>query len=290
MSERRQASYREVVFEVVDATDEGGRALVLAEYAGRDGASVEDTGGLPRRGSLVAAVWGPECAADLARLLAVFSLEGAGTLVHPVFGPIEVCVERWTVRQGSEPLDEAEVSFDWVEDAFDTGLELLLDTPAAKGNALEGATLTMERIALETPNNVRFIARVRALAGRARAFLTRVRNPNLAALRTATQTLAEVQALAQETIDTVRTVQDPNNQPLVRQVKALVRTCNQLWRVTASEAPPWVEYTVRAWTSARLIATELYGNPSRAREIVQVNALRDPGRIGPGTVLSVRAR
>jgi prophage DNA circulation protein len=282
------ASFKGVRFEVVSTEDTFGRALIVAEYPGRDGGHVADEGGKPRRVRLSAIFWGPSYQTDLRLLLDALADPGPGDLVHPVWGTLQASAESWTVRQATEPTDEAAVDIAWVEEGFQGGLAWLPQTPAA---LLQLATVRLGRVTALAPAAPSALAQIRGFLQSVRNFLARVTNSsNLTAVRAATQLLVEVQTTAQSVLDAVRTLQDPNTQPFIRESKRLVRTCNELGAASAGSAPAWTTYVAPCWTMARLIAHELYGNANRAAEIVEANALRDPARIAPGSRLSVRCR
>jgi len=288
----REASFRGRTFEVRSTDDSGGRALVVAEYPGRDGALTQDQGGKPLRTRLTAVLWGPTCEDDLAALKAVLDEPGPGELVHPVLGVIQVAVESWGVRQGVDVgTDAAEVDISFIEHALDTpSLTVSTDTPAALESAAESALASAED-AIEEADEPTVTAKLSTWAGKVRNLLATVRDPSrvVPELRDAQRALLEVQSLSQDMIDTIRALRNPARTPLIRQVKATATSCADLFRVVMAEAPPYVEYPVRGPTTARQIAHEIYGDTDRAAEIVSLNGRLAIAPIMPGVILTVKA-
>lgn len=86
----RQASFRGVAFGVADAALEAGRRAVVHEFPQRDLPWVEDMGAAPAKFTVQAFVVGPDYMARRDRLEAELQKPGAGTLVHPWYGELEV--------------------------------------------------------------------------------------------------------------------------------------------------------------------------------------------------------
>jgi prophage DNA circulation protein len=83
-------SWRGVPF-VLDAGDTAaGRRVAIHEYAYRDEVWPEDLGKLPRRFAVQAFIVGDDCYQLRDQMLRACEIAGAGTLVHPTLGSIEV--------------------------------------------------------------------------------------------------------------------------------------------------------------------------------------------------------
>lgn len=88
--EKQKASYRGVPFLVDADSGRRGRRTVLHEYPKRDVPMVEDMGLATRNYKMVAWVAGPDCFNQRDALLKVLEDPGAGELVHPWYGRVEV--------------------------------------------------------------------------------------------------------------------------------------------------------------------------------------------------------
>ncbi len=82
----QQASFRGIPFDVKDIDDSNTKALVLHQYAYKDGADIEDLGNDAEEVSLNAVFWGDDYEANFNRLLDALAKKDKGTLVHPIRG------------------------------------------------------------------------------------------------------------------------------------------------------------------------------------------------------------
>lgn len=80
------ASYRGIPFDVKDIDDSNTKALVLHQYAYKDGADIEDLGNDAEEVTLTAVFWGNDYEVRFNQLLKALATKGGGTLVHPVRG------------------------------------------------------------------------------------------------------------------------------------------------------------------------------------------------------------
>ncbi|MFT8210855.1 MAG: DNA circularization protein [Symbiopectobacterium sp.] len=89
----RPASFRGVPFQVED--DEGtlGRRVQVHEYPNRDKPYTEDLGRATRRFSISAYLVGDDFFEARDRLIVAIDTPGPGTLVHPYYGEIAVCID-----------------------------------------------------------------------------------------------------------------------------------------------------------------------------------------------------
>lgn len=87
------ASFRGVPFKV-DREDAGvGRRVETHEYPNRDKPYTEDLGKVTFRPNITAYVIGDDCFEQRDRLIEALNKPGPGTLVHPTFGELNVCVD-----------------------------------------------------------------------------------------------------------------------------------------------------------------------------------------------------
>lgn len=98
----REASFRGVPFVVQVAELEGGRRVARHEYPGRDVPYVEDLGRASRVFPVEAIVVGEDYIAKRDALLSALEEEGAGELIHPLYGTRSVICTSFRVRESSE--------------------------------------------------------------------------------------------------------------------------------------------------------------------------------------------
>ncbi|WP_438443612.1 DNA circularization protein [Escherichia coli] len=89
----QDASFRGVPFKVEDESSGVGRRVETHEYPNRDKPYTEDLGRVSLRPSLTAYVVGEDCFDQRDRLIEALNKPGPGTLVHPVYGEMSVCVD-----------------------------------------------------------------------------------------------------------------------------------------------------------------------------------------------------
>lgn len=122
--ELRDASFRDVPFQVESDELGGGRRTIVHEYPQRDKPYVEDNGRAAREISLQAFVIGPDYMAARDQLLAALEEFGPGTLVHPYYGTLTVNVKDFRVGQSTRDGGMAHFSISFHESGdleFPTG-------------------------------------------------------------------------------------------------------------------------------------------------------------------------
>lgn len=116
------ASFRNVPFEVDATVDDIDRAVVVHEYPYVDGANVEDMGRQPRHIGVTAVLYGDDYELRLQQLLTAVDEAGAGELIHPVFGSVQVQCVRVNIAHAAERPDYAKVNLDFLEAKLRTPL------------------------------------------------------------------------------------------------------------------------------------------------------------------------
>ncbi len=98
----RPASFRDVPFQVESDDMAAGRRVQIFEYPQRDKPFAEDLGRAAREINITGYVIGPDYMAGRDKLLAALEAPGAGTLVHPWYGSLQVVAKpaRVTHSQG----------------------------------------------------------------------------------------------------------------------------------------------------------------------------------------------
>ncbi|HBM8993529.1 TPA: DNA circularization N-terminal domain-containing protein [Citrobacter freundii] len=89
----QSASFRGVPFKVEDEDSTGGRRVETHEYPNRDKPYTEDLGKATFRASITAYVIGDDCFEQRDALREALNKPGPGTLIHPTFGELSVCVD-----------------------------------------------------------------------------------------------------------------------------------------------------------------------------------------------------
>lgn len=113
----RPASFRGVAFEVLTDSATFGRRTVLHEYPFRDKPFVEDLGRRARMLRVSAIIVGSDYMARRDALIDAVEAEGAGKLVHPQFGEMQVCVidEGITIQHSAAEGGCCRIDFGCVE-------------------------------------------------------------------------------------------------------------------------------------------------------------------------------
>ncbi|MCS2162958.1 DNA circularization N-terminal domain-containing protein [Scandinavium sp. H11S7] len=86
------ASFRGVPFKVDDESAPVGRRVETHEYPNRDKSYTEDLGKVTFRPNITAYVIGDDCFDQRDRLIEALNKPGPGTLIHPTYGELNVCV------------------------------------------------------------------------------------------------------------------------------------------------------------------------------------------------------
>lgn len=94
------ASFRGVIFDVVNTRDSANRDVALFEYPYMQGADIDDLGRKARNLRISALFWGDDYERRLQTFITALDTTGSGELIHPVFGsmphmqPIEYAVSH----------------------------------------------------------------------------------------------------------------------------------------------------------------------------------------------------
>lgn len=88
----KTASFRGVSFHIESENASVGRRVQTHEYPNRDKPWSEDLGKIALRPNITAYVIGDDCFAQRDRLMEALNTPGPGTLIHPTWGEMRVCV------------------------------------------------------------------------------------------------------------------------------------------------------------------------------------------------------
>jgi len=130
-----------------------GRRVAVHEYPYRDTVWPEDLGKLPRRYQVAAFLVGDDCYQQKAAMIAACEQAGAGTLVHPILGSLQVVLIDFTTTDRRDRGRYVEVEFDFI----DAGATLLPSTTMATGQGVANAASAL--------NNASAVSLSNSLAG-----------------------------------------------------------------------------------------------------------------------------
>lgn len=135
--ELRTASFRGVRFHVEQGTIVAGRRLARHEYPQRDVPYLEDMGRKAREYKVEAYVIGPDYMADRDDLLAAIEEAGAGQLVHPWHGTLNVTVSDCQLTESTQHGGFAKFALTFIE----AGQQLEPTTATDTDGVLDGQYL-----------------------------------------------------------------------------------------------------------------------------------------------------
>jgi len=95
-------SFRGAAFVTINHEHSGGRRVVTFEYPGRDEPSIEDMGRRAREYRLDLYVIGGDYFADRNALLSALEAEGAGLLIHPWLGSLQVAARDFSQTESTD--------------------------------------------------------------------------------------------------------------------------------------------------------------------------------------------
>lgn len=309
----QEGSYDGVRFDFVRSSVEGGNALDKQEFPNQDGQSIQGRARNARRFSVLGIFIEDDYPDTLNDLIDV--LENGGVpreFVDPVFGSMMASCERFTVLHDVEDAaDSATITIDFVEHtdsskrlkAADTFALVGIDdaqgptaadnTTPARANAVRSAVtdvlvaLSAFQEATEVQNNA-YVLQVQGAMNAASSIAD--------SLETTGDELS-APAVQQQVNATLVTIEvavaagaDYDSQEAY-ELGAAVLLMSSSVSVMAQELieakPPLQIYTVRADTNLLAFAHDLYGDSSRADEVLALNSIPDPSMILAGTKLQV---
>lgn len=299
-----------IEFEATTRERRGGRALVERRYPNRDGGDQEDMGREPYTYELTIPLFDgvdPEHYPNLFDQLRAVLESPPSTLEYqdPEDGVVVVSVGAWSAALDSERRDGVVLSVTLIERQLDVAnlgrtlradpgigdpeeLAASLDDAMAEagidedtvsaGFAEAGAELDLDEKGsagtLWQSQVAETTARINDGAATAGAIVAQVER-----VRARLAVLCD--------LDAAKTAEA---QPVYEAAMRLSAALEQSARDAAATAPALVEHVVHVETSVFEVAASLYGDPSRASDIIARNAMPDPLFIPAGTVLVVAER
>lgn len=135
-TELQDASFRGVPFECISTDDVHSKTLAIHQSPYSDDAEIEDIGNDPRKVSIQAVFAGETYLSDYHKLEAALNERGAGELVHPIFGILNVQVVSHTVHHDEQSYDSCMISIEFIKAKADKK-EVFLDAELMDGINLE---------------------------------------------------------------------------------------------------------------------------------------------------------
>jgi prophage DNA circulation protein len=116
------ASFRGVPFFVMNDEETGGRRLVVHEFPGRDDPFVEDLGAKARKYAVTAYLASEDATGQASALTAIATQRGAGSLVLPTHGPVQVRAEEFKRSRERDKLGYIAYTLSCVQEGFASAL------------------------------------------------------------------------------------------------------------------------------------------------------------------------
>ena len=140
----RQASFRGVEFFVKSHELKGGQRVQVTEFPGRDQANTQSFGKKNKSHTFDAYVIGPDYDQQRGLLITALDTVGAGKLVHPYLGNINVLTPDWAMRESSTQLNIARFSIAYVESSDLLAPTEVVDTKGAVATAKADSLATQK--------------------------------------------------------------------------------------------------------------------------------------------------
>lgn len=282
------AKYRGMEFHVQRINDELARRIAEYKFPYVDGADLEDRGREPRTTTLTAVFHGPDYVTDLGQFMQLVDSTKSGTFRHPLLGTWQAKVRRIGVAHEDTARDMATVDVEVIEDGTRTDLPTLFSVQQqTEAVDTQQTAVTAAGAALPPKSNLQAVKDALSDLNDAVDDLQQTVNDAVAQVDNA---INEVRSRAQDAIDKVRNLYESTvleAYSVVKEVNQLVHNCQQLAEAATSAVPTMIEKVIEAEQTAAQVAMDLYGDASRATEFEDLNRLRHPGRITPGTKLRV---
>ncbi len=110
----QDASFRGIAFDVERTSDSGTHALAIHQSPYSSVATVDDMGEDPHKHSIRAYLLGDDYEIDRDRLMLALAQRGAGELVHPIYGILQVNISNYTLNHSLEMVDGCAVDFECI--------------------------------------------------------------------------------------------------------------------------------------------------------------------------------
>lgn len=277
------ASFRGVEFACQVIDDDLGRRLAEHSYPYRSGSDFEDLGRKARSTRLRVVFLGEDYLGDLGAFLQAADAGRTGLFQHPLMGSWQAKCRTYPVHHEHGARDMATLEVEFVEDGTNTALPDLFSVSQGQADVEEAAVASL---AANQSLLDKAIAGVEDAVASARAFAAEA----TAAVQNAVDRVNQIRAKVNSLIQAMRDLTDIQRWPLTRALRRLVHSAAKLAKAVESLAPPLVFHTVGASSSVSMIAHALYGDASRAQQLLSLNRIANPYLVPAGTRLRVYGR
>lgn len=285
-------SYDGVVFDFVRATREGGNTLDQQEFPNKPGTFVQGRATKGERFTVMGIFIEDDYPDTMNALISALKNGGAPKeFVDPVFGSRQASCDSWQVAHDAEDAaDSATVQITFVEHTDGAqGPKAVTNTTPARANAVRSAAndvlvaLSAFEEATEVQNNA-YVLQVTAAVNAASDIADQLEatGDDLSALdvqKQANATLATIDVAVAAGADYDST----EAYDLGAAVLAMSSSVSDLSSELIEAKPPLQIYVVPADTNLLALVHDLYGDSSRADEVLALNSIADPSLIPAGS-------
>lgn len=284
-------SFDGITFDFVSVRDEGGNTIDRQEFPNKAGAFIQGRARNARRFTVMGIFIEDDYPDTMNSLVA--KLENGGVpkeFVHPVRGSFMASCDSFTVSHDvDDAADSATVQITFVEHTDgSTGPKAVTNTTPARANAVRSATndalvaLSAFEEATELQNNA-YVLQVTAAINAANGIADELEatSDDLSAL--------DIQKQANATLSTIDVAvaagadyDSTEAYDLGAAVLAMAASVSDLSSDLIEAKPPLQIYVVPADTNLLALAHDLYGDSSRADEVLALNSFPDPSLIPAG--------
>lgn len=287
-----------VVFDFVRATFEGGNTLDQQQFPNRDGTFIQGRARNGRRFEILGIFIEDDYPDTMNKLLAKLENGGAPVdFVDPVFGTFKASCDHFSVTHDVEDAaDSATIQITILEHTEgNVGTVAIKNTTPARANAVRSrvtdalVALSAFQEATEVQNNP-YVLQVQGAMNAASSIADdfEATGDDLSALDVQKQGNAAL-AIIELAVETGSDYDSAEAYDLGAAVLAMSAATAALVQDLIDAKPPLQVYVVVADTNLLAFAHDLYGDSSRADEVLDLNNIEDPSLIPAGYRLSAYA-
>jgi prophage DNA circulation protein len=283
-----KANWRGATFEVQRTRDDRQRRWVEHQYPGTDGADIEDMGAQPRDTTLTAVYVGDNYLGELGKLVTLVADGKSGTFRHPLLGTYRARLQILSIDHEAARRDSCVVEIQVKEsDAGNLAAPLssvymlkseVTDWIDEAGDALDAIEDALDAIedGVDSVNDA---------LDEARDFVTN----STARATQVVRRMNNVTRKIDKATKKVKKLGELDSYPLMKALRGTDRSTKKLGRRVLGTKWPIRSRTVPVPTPAVLLAHQLFGDKTRADELVELNAglILNPAMIPAGIVLKV---
>ncbi|ENX33943.1 hypothetical protein F889_02607 [Acinetobacter colistiniresistens] len=111
----QDASFRGVHFECTTTNESGSKSLAIKQAPYSNKAAIEDMGNNPIKISIDAVFAGENYKTEMDAFWAALTATGAGELIHPLHGVMQVNVESYNIVHNAEEVDSCKIAIEFIQ-------------------------------------------------------------------------------------------------------------------------------------------------------------------------------